>query len=189
VLVSPVLLLTIIVMKLANPKEPVFFSQIRLTRYDQKFKIFKLRSQYSKFDGTTPEQAFEKLGRPELSLQYRENGDHLPKDPRILRFGNLIRSLSIDELPQLYNVFRGDLSLVGPRALIPEELNAYGGRHKILSVKSGLTGLAIISGRRDIPFEERRKLDIYYVQNWSFWLDIVIIIKTLVLLLRRIGAK
>ena len=71
------------------------------------------------------------------------------------------------------------MSLVGPRALVPEELSLYKKRHTILSVKSGLTGLAQVSGRRDIDFEERRKLDIYYVQNWTFWFDIVILFKTI----------
>ena len=74
---------------------------------------------------------------------------------------------------------KGDISLVGPRALVPEEIEKAEGKQSIVSVKSGLTGLAQVSGRRDISFEERRKLDLYYVQNWSFWLDIVILLKTL----------
>jgi undecaprenyl-phosphate galactose phosphotransferase len=72
----------------------------------------------------------------------------------------------------------GDLSLVGPRALIPKDLDAYDKRHAILSVKSGITGLAQVSGRNNLPVEERRRLDVYYAQNWSFWLDLVILIKT-----------
>jgi lipopolysaccharide/colanic/teichoic acid biosynthesis glycosyltransferase len=95
-----------------------------------------------------------------------------------------LRKTSLDELPQLFNVLRGDISLVGPRALIPEELSLFEKRHAILSVKSGLTGLAQVSGRRNISFDERRKLDMFYVQNWSFWLDIVVLVKTLRVVLR-----
>jgi lipopolysaccharide/colanic/teichoic acid biosynthesis glycosyltransferase len=118
------------------------------------------------------------IGKPELLKQYRENGDQLDNDFRVTPLGRFLRRASLDELPQLLNVFKGDISLVGPRALIPEELQAYEKRHTILSVKSGLTGLAQISGRRTISFAERRKLDTYYVQNWSFWMDLVILIKT-----------
>ncbi len=157
---------------------PVFFRQTRLTRFNRKFKVFKFRSQYAQYDGTTPEEAFHKMGRPELIKQYRENGDWLASDPRITRLGRFLRRNSLDELPQLINVVRGDISLVGPRALVPQELELYAKRHTILSVKSGLTGLAQISGVRDMSFEERRQLDLYYVQNWSFWSDLVIIIKT-----------
>jgi lipopolysaccharide/colanic/teichoic acid biosynthesis glycosyltransferase len=91
-------------------------------------------------------------------------------------------------LPQLFNVVKGDLSLVGPRALIPEELSIYEKKHAILSVKSGLTGLAQVSGRRSIDFNERRQLDVFYVQNWSFWLDLVILIKTVRVVLSGRGA-
>src|SRR5581483_10782127 len=110
---------------------------------------------------------------------YREKGDYLEKDPRTTAFGRFLRKTSLDELPQLFNVIKGDLSLVGPRALIPGELELYAKKHTILSVKSGLTGLAQVSVRRNISFDERRKLDMYYVQNWSFWMDVVILFKTI----------
>jgi lipopolysaccharide/colanic/teichoic acid biosynthesis glycosyltransferase len=92
-------------------------------------------------------------------------------------------------LPQLFNVFRGDLSLVGPRALVPEELSIYEKRHTILAVKSGLTGLAQVSGRRNISFDERRKLDVFYVQNWSFWMDLMILVKTIRVVFGGTGAE
>lgn len=188
VIVSPLILLIAILTKLST-RGSIFFRQTRLTRYNQEFKVFKFRTQYAQYDGTTPEEAFAKMGKPELAELYRKNGDYLPKDPRVTPIGRFLRATSLDELPQLFNVLRGDLSLVGPRALIPEELEAFRKRHTILSVKSGLTGLAQISGRRDIPFEERRKLDIYYVQNWSFWLDLTILFKTIRVVLDRTGAK
>jgi lipopolysaccharide/colanic/teichoic acid biosynthesis glycosyltransferase len=167
----------------------VFFRQKRLTRFDQTFLVFKFHTQYAKYDGTTPEEAFDMMGRPELAKQYRANGDYLAHDPRVTPIGRFLRATSLDELPQIFNVLRGDISLVGPRALIPQELAAYKKRHTILSVKSGLTGLAQVSGRRDITFEERRTLDLYYVQNWSLWLDIVILAKTIRAVLGARGAK
>lgn len=129
------------------------------------------------------------MGRPELSKKYRENGDQLDDDPRVTKIGKFIRATSIDELPQLFNVIRGDISLVGPRALIPQEINKSNRKNVILAVKAGVTGLAQVSGRRDISFEERRRLDVYYVQNWSIIFDIQILFKTVASVIFRKGAK
>ena len=180
-----------LVVAIINPvaSHSVFFRQTRLTRFNDKFTVYKFRTQYKKYDGTTPEEAFVKLGRPELAEIYRKNGDYLEHDPRVTPFGRFLRRTSLDELPQLINVIKGDLSLVGPRALIPEELNQFDKKSMILAVKSGLTGLAQISGRKEIPVSERRKLDLYYVQNWSLWLDLTIIIKTVRVVLHRGGAR
>lgn len=93
------------------------------------------------------------MGKPHLIKEYRENGDMIPNDPRITKLGKFLRATSLDELPQLFNVVRGDISLVGPRALVPGELRHYGDRSLLLSVKSGLTGLAQVSGRRDISLK------------------------------------
>jgi exopolysaccharide biosynthesis polyprenyl glycosylphosphotransferase len=187
IVASPLILLITIAELLSGGS--VFFRQTRLTRYDQRFRVYKFRSQYKKYDGTTPEQAFEMMAKPELINTYRSNGDFLSNDPRITPLGSFLRRTSLDELPQLFNVIKGDLSLVGPRALIPEELSQFEKRHAILSVKSGLTGLAQVSGRKNISFSERRKLDMYYVQNWSFWMDIIIIFKTIRVVLQGEGAK
>ncbi len=176
------MLLIAIVIKLTDPKSPVLMrgvQQRRLTRFNNVFNVYKFRSHYAKYDGKTDTEVFVMIGKPELIVEYRKNGDKLDNDFRVTPLGKFLRRTSLDELPQLYNVLRSDISLVGPRALIPEELNAYEKKHTILSVKSGLTGLAQVSGRRNISFEERRKLDTYYVQNWSFWMDIVILIKTI----------
>jgi exopolysaccharide biosynthesis polyprenyl glycosylphosphotransferase len=186
-LASPFMLL-IALAELLGGSGSVFFRQTRLTRFNRKFKVFKFRSQYKKYDGTTPEEAFAKMGRPELIKAYRDNGDFLPDDPRVTPLGRFLRRTSLDELPQLINVVRGDISLIGPRALIPQELDVYAKRHAILSVKSGMTGLAQVSGRRNISFEERRKLDLYYVQNWTFWGDMVILVKTIWIVLFHKGA-
>lgn len=189
IIMAPFLLLIALGIKLSNPQAPVLFKQTRLTRFNNKFHVYKFRTMKTSYSGMTPEQAFKKLGKPELAKEYRESGDFLAKDPRITRLGRFLRKTSIDELPQLINVLRGELSLVGPRALVPEELDSYAKRHAILSVKSGITGLAQISGRRDINFEERRRLDIYYVQNWSFWLDISILVRTIRAVFGGIGAQ
>lgn len=187
VLALPFMLL-IALAELLSGGGSVFFRQIRLTRFNNKFKVFKFRTQYKKYDGTTPEEAFAKMGRPELAKKYRTNGDFLSDDPRITPLGRFLRRTSLDELPQLINVVRGDISLVGPRALVPSELALYEKRHDILSVKSGMTGLAQVSGRRNISFEERRKLDLYYAQNWSFWGDLVILVRTIWIVLFHKGA-
>lgn len=189
IILLPLFVVLAVLTKLFDPRGSVFFKQTRLTRFNREFRVHKFRTQYSKYDGTTPEEAFVMMGKPELGRKYRDNGDYLPNDPRVTRFGKFMRASSLDELPQLWNVLKGDISLVGPRALIPQELKSYKQRHSILSVKSGLTGLAQISGRRDISFDERRKLDIFYVQNWSFWGDIVIIVRTIAVVLFQRGAK
>lgn len=189
IIALPFILLSAILLKITSPREKIFFTQIRLTQFNQPFTVYKLRSQSQKFDGTTPEEAFKLLGKPELARKYRENGDYLPHDPRVSVVGRFLRRTSLDELPQLFNVLKGDISLVGPRALVPQELEKYRQKHHILSVKSGMTGLAQVSGRLNISFEERRKLDVYYVQNWSFWLDIVILLRTLRTVLSGKGAK
>ncbi len=188
VLVAPLMVVIALIIKLSD-RGPVFLRQVRLTRYNHEFNVFKFRTMDCRYNGLLPEEAFAKMGRPELAKTYRVNGDFLPDDPRITRIGKFLRSTSLDELPQIFNVIRGDISLVGPRALVPRDLSEYEKRHTILSVKSGITGLAQVSGRKNISFEERRKLDIYYVQNWSFWLDLIILIKTIRAVVKQTGAE
>ena len=178
IFVSPLILLIALAEKLIGGRGAVFFQQTRLTRFNRKFRVYKFRTLRSEYNGLSPEEGFAKMGKPELIKEFRENGDFLKKDPRISVLGRFLRATSLDELPQLYNILKGDISLVGPRALVPQELDVYEKRHAILSVKSGLTGLAQVSGRKNISFDERRKLDMYYVQNWTFWMDLVILLKT-----------
>jgi exopolysaccharide biosynthesis polyprenyl glycosylphosphotransferase len=187
IILSPVLLIVALLNFVYTGN--VFFRQMRLTRFDNKFRVFKFQTHSKEYSGLSPEQAFTKMGKPELIKEYRDNGDFLPDDPRVTAFGNFLRKTSLDELPQLFNVLKGDISLVGPRALVPEELEQYAKKHTILSVKSGLTGLAQVSGRKNISFDERRKLDTYYVQNWSFWMDLMILVKTIRVIFSGEGAK
>ncbi len=178
IIFSPILLAVALLQKISEPHAPVFYKPKRLGRFGNTFEIYKFRSMYSKFTGP-PEADFAQIDRPDLLKQFRDNGNQLENDPRVTPLGRFLRKTSLDELPQLFNVVKGDLSLVGPRALNPQDLEKYSKRNLILAVKTGITGLAQVSGRNDISFEERRKLDLYYVQNWSFWTDIVILIKTI----------
>lgn len=178
-----------LISKISDPKHSPIYTDERLTRYNRKFRCYKFRSMKPEYSGMTAEEAFTKMGKPELIEKYRANGDYMKNDPRITKLGHFIRKTSLDELPQLFNILKGDISLIGPRALLPGELRNYGDRSLILTVKSGLTGLAQVSGRRDIPFEERRALDIYYVMNWSLMMDAQIFFKTITAVLKRDGAK
>jgi exopolysaccharide biosynthesis polyprenyl glycosylphosphotransferase len=188
IILSPVFIIIALLVRISD-WGPAIFKQKRLSRFNTSINIYKFRSMSIKYSGLLPEEGFAKMGKPELAIKYRENGDMLPNDPRVTKIGAFLRKTSLDELPQLFNVLKGDISLVGPRALVPRELNNYAFKNLILSVKSGITGLAQTSGRRDIGFEERRALDLYYVQNWSFWLDIKIIFRTIIDVLGGRGAK
>ena len=178
-----------LVLKLSDIEHSPLYVDERLTQYNRKFKCYKFRSMKAEYSGMTADEAFAKMGKPELIKKYRKNGDYMKNDPRITKIGRFIRKTSLDELPQLFNILKGDISLIGPRALLPGELRDYGDRSLILTVKSGLTGFAQVSGRRDISFEERRALDIYYVRNWSLALDLSIFFKTIAVVLKGEGAK
>ncbi len=178
-----------IIMKISDPRHKALFSQTRLSLNGKRFSIYKFRTMKPEYSGMTAEEAFTKMGKPELTKKYIENGLFLAKDPRITKLGAFLRKTSLDELPQFWNVIKGDISLVGPRALPPNELRNRSYRAKLLSVKSGLTGLAQVSGRRDISFEDRRAIDVYYVQNWSLVLDFKILLRTVITVLKGEGAK
>jgi exopolysaccharide biosynthesis polyprenyl glycosylphosphotransferase len=175
---SPIMIVLALIIKVTEPRSPILFKPRRTGRYGHNTAIYKFRSMKQAYSDMSPEEGFTKMGQPELIKTYRDNGDQLENDPRVTTIGRFMRRTSLDELPQLINIVRGDISLVGPRALDPFELDQYSKKNLILAVKTGLTGLAQVSGRRDISFEQRRKLDLYYVQNWSFWMDLVILVKT-----------
>lgn len=178
-----------LLLKISDPKDTILYKPKRLGRFGNTFSCYKFRSMKRAYNHMSPEEGFAKMSRLDLLKKYRDNGDKLEKDPRVSTVGRFIRKYSLDELPQLFNVLKGDISLVGPRALDHFELDQYAKKNLILSVKTGLTGLAQISGRSDIPFEERRKLDLYYVQNWSFWGDLVIVVKTVSVVLFHQGVR
>lgn len=164
---------------------PAFYSQSRIGRHGTPFPCWKLRSMVA-----NAEEVLEKLLKEDPQARKEWETDFkLKNDPRITKLGHFIRKTSIDELPQLYNVLRGEMSLVGPRPIVSKELDYYG-RHKedYLATKPGLTGLWQVSGRNDTSYAYRVYLDSWYVAHWSLWTDIVIILKTIGILASRKGA-
>lgn len=189
VILSPVLLLLVILQQLFNPG-PVLFRHERLTQYSKPFMMYKFRSMIQKYSGLNAAEIFAEMGRDDLVAEYKEHYK-VKNDPRITPFGKFIRATSLDELPQLINVLKGDLSLVGPRAIPKYELDEkFTKEHGalLLSVKSGMTGLWQVSGRDTLSTEQRIQLELWYVQNWSFWLDIKILFKTITVVIRQTGA-
>ena len=147
----------------------------------KEFDAFKLRTM------RTDAEAYLRR-HPELWREWKESGK-LKDDPRITRVGRILRRYSLDELPQLVNVLRGEMSLVGPRMITPEELRHFGPwRYNLLTVRPGMTGLWQVSGRSDLPYEERVRLDMYYIRNYSLWLDLRILLATIKVVLRGRGA-
>lgn len=179
VLLSPIMLIIAALIKIFDPG-PVIFRQKRITRFNNQFTAYKFRTLRARYSGRDPTKVLKELGRQDLIEEFNKY-KQLKDDPRVGRLGRALRRSSLDELPQLFNILRGDISLVGPRARLLEELKFYKGKESLLlSVKTGLTGLAQVSGRSEISFEERVKLDLFYVQNWSFWLDVKILFRTAV---------
>lgn len=175
ILLLPVFLVTAAAIKLGS-KGPVLFKQTRLGKKGAYFKMLKFRSMV-----VNAEAMLKDL------KEKNEVSGHMFKmknDPRITKVGKIIRKTSIDELPQLFNVVKGDMSLVGPRPPLPNEVAGYGRWHDLrLSVRPGITGLWQISGRNDIGFEEMVSLDLKYIRERSFFYDLKIILKTIPVLL------
>ena len=175
-LASPIMLIVAILIKLEDPKGPIFFSQVRNGAYPKTFKMYKFRSMY--IDAEERLQDLMHLNEqsgPAFKMKY---------DPRITRVGKFIRKTSLDELPQLFNVLKGDMSLVGPRPAIPREVEQYTAYQKQrLFVKPGLTCIWQVSGRNNIEFDQWVELDIQYIKTRNLWLDIKLILLTVPALL------
>lgn len=193
VILTPLLVVIALAIKLSDPG-PVFYRHRRLGRAGKPTYIHKFRTmkaEYStgeEFGGRTDADVFAALGIPELVAEFARS-QKLPQDPRVSRIGQFLRRSSLDELPQLWNILKGDISSVGPRPIVTAELEKYGtGQDTLLSLKPGLTGLWQISGRSDLDFSERVRLDLYYVDNWSLLLDLKIILLTLPAVIQRRGA-
>lgn len=182
-----VFLVVAILQKLFNPG-PVLFKQYRLGRHKKRFAVYKFRSMKQEFSGQDAITIFHNMNRHDLADEYSKNRK-IKNDPRISRFGRVLRTTSLDELAQILNVLKGDMSLVGPRPILPDELDFYKTHSPLLlSVKPGITGLASVSGRSDLPFEKRVKLELLYAQNWTFWLDLKILLRTIRVVFQRNGA-
>lgn len=184
IVLSPLLLLIAMLIKLDSPG-PVLFKHKRLGSGGKIIEIHKFRTMV-----VDAEKALEELfrQRPELRKEY-ERDFKLKDDPRITRLGRFLRKTSLDEFPQFINVIKGDLSLVGPRPIVPREIDKYGPYGRLLlRVPPGVTGLWQVGGRSDTDYEERIKLDMFYINNWSLWLDLTIILKTIPAVLAKRGA-
>lgn len=188
VLLSPVFVILIILQKIINPG-PVFYISERLSQFSKPVRLIKFRSMRPQYGNKDAADEFEEMGRPDLANEYQEHRK-VEHDPRVTAFGQFLRDTSLDELPQLFNVLRGNLSLVGPRPILPQEAKFSPAKTALLhSVKSGVTGLWQVSGRSNLSFDERIELELFYAQNWSFWLDVKIVFKTVAVVFRKTGAK
>jgi len=177
---SPLLLITALIIKLETPG-PVFFMQERVGQDGRHFMMFKFRSMIKDAD-----KMISKIAH--LS-EVQGHVFKMKNDPRVTRFGSFMRKFSIDELPQLINVFVGEMSLVGPRPPLPREVEKYSSWHlKRLRTAPGITGLWQVSGRSTLPFEDMVRLDVYYIENWSLWMDIKILLRTIPTVLFTRGA-
>lgn len=175
ILFSPVYLLLTLLIALSSPGS-VFYVQQRVGKNRKTFGCIKFRTMVSNADEVLA-QMMETS--PHLRQEFQDNFK-LKHDPRITWIGHCLRVTSLDEFPQFWNVLKGDMSVVGPRPLVLEELHKYG-RHmdRILTIKPGITGLWQVSGRNDIPYPRRVQIDLYYVNFKNFWIDLWIIIKTI----------
>ena len=188
IILSPLLILIMIIIKL-DSRGPVIYKNERVFK-NGVFKLFKFRSmilEYCVGDQYGKDQALE-LEKKLIEQNNTKSGPvyKIAADPRLTKVGRFLRRWSIDESPQLFNVLWGRMSLVGPRPHQPREVAKYERRHKkVLTIKPGITGLAQISGRSDLSFEDEVKLDSYYIENWSLALDLSILLRTPLAVLRK----
>lgn len=188
IILSPILLILFVIKKFADPG-PAFYISKRLSHFSKPIDLIKFRSMDAKYGARDAAVEFREMDREDLAIEYEKNRK-VDNDPRITAFGRFLRATSLDEVPQIINVIRGDLSLVGPRPILPQEMKMAHNHNGLLhSVKSGVTGIWQVSGRSELSFEERIELELFYAQNWTFWLDIKILFKTVAVVLFRRGAK
>ena len=182
IIFSPFIIISAIILKFDSPG-PVFYKNERVGENGRKFLLYKLRTmkiEYCTGNGYGGKEA-ENFEKKLIKEKSQRSGPvyKVLQDPRRTKFGRFLEKTSIDELPQFFNVIIGNMSLVGPRPHQPREVEKYDKWHeKVLRIKPGITGMAQISGRSDLDFDDEARLDIYYIENWSLWMDIKIIIKT-----------
>ena len=185
ILALPLFVVIPVLVKLTS-KGPVFYRQKRLGRNGKEFRIWKFRSMYSDADARLERMLAES---PEVSAEWNR-GFKLRDDPRVTPFGRFLRRTSLDELPQLFNVFSMDMALIGPRPIVEAEVKYYGSSYDTFaSVRPGITGLWQVSGRSDTDYGHRVALDTYYVLNWSPWLDLWILVRTAFSVMLMRGAR
>lgn len=185
ILLIPVSIIVKIINLCNKDYAPIFYSHKRIGKNGKVFKLYKYRSMVPNAD-----DALKKLLKQKKYADEWQKNQKLDHDPRITKVGKLLRSTSLDELPQFINVLIGDMSLIGPRPLIEGELDLHNGNHEIYEqVRPGITGWWACNGRSATSYEERLDLEYYYVQNISLWLDIKCIFKTIGAVFSRNGAK
>ncbi|WP_304133911.1 sugar transferase [Limosilactobacillus coleohominis] len=181
---SPIFLVVWIMSLFGENKGPLFFKQTRIGKNGRPFKIYKFRSMIVNADEILH-------ANPELYQKYVDNNYKLEpeEDPRVTKLGHWLRKTSIDEIPQFINILRGEMSIIGPRPVVKEELVEYGDRvDKFLSVKPGAMGLWQASGRSNIGYPERCDLELSYVDHASYWFDIKIMFKNIISIFKSTGA-
>lgn len=181
IILSPIFAIIAIAIKL-DSEGPVFFKHTRIGKNGKIIKIYKFRSM------VVNAEELIKSFTPEQMKEYKENYK-LTNDPRITRVGKFLRKTSLDELPQLINIIRGDLSIIGPRPVVADELKKYGNNiDKFLSVTPGLTGYWAANGRSNTTYEERMQMELYYIDNMSLKMDLKIFFKTILSVVKKEGA-
>ncbi len=189
----PVWLVVSILIKL-DSKGPILFLQERVGMDGRIFLCYKFRTMHADSDDRPHREAYQRNIDGDPAANGGTPGEpvfgKVISDPRVTKLGRWLRRSSVDEIPQLLNVLKGDMSVVGPRPPIPYEVESYESwHHKRLDMKPGITGLWQVSGRSRLPFEEMVRIDLYYIENWSIWLDLKIILLTLPAILRGDGAR
>lgn len=182
ILLSPLFAIIAIAIKI-DSKGPVFFAHKRIGKNGKIIKLYKFRSM------VINAEELIKSFTPEQMREYKENYK-LTNDPRITKVGKFLRKTSLDELPQLINIINGDLSIIGPRPVVADELEKYGvNKDKFLSVTPGLTGNWAANGRSNTTYEQRMEMELYYIDNLSLKMDIKVFFKTILLVLKKEGAR
>ena len=182
ILLSPLLAIIAIAIKI-DSKGPVFFAHKRIGKNGKIIKLYKFRSM------VINAEELIKSFTPEQMREYKENYK-LTNDPRITKVGKFLRKTSLDELPQLINIINGDLSIIGPRPVVADELEKYGvNKDKFLSVTPGLTGYWAANGRSNTTYEQRMEMELYYIDNLSLKMDIKVFFKTILSVLKKEGAR
>ncbi|MCW6038283.1 sugar transferase [Spirulina subsalsa FACHB-351] len=172
---SPLYLVLALLIALSSPG-PIFYVQKRVGKNYKPFGCIKFRTMVNNADALLDEMI---LNSPELRSEF-EMDFKIRNDPRITRIGRFLRLTSLDEFPQFLNVLMGDMSVVGPRPLVPGELKRYGRNiDRVLTIRPGITGLWQVSGRNDIPYHRRVQIDVYYANSRTWWMDLYVIVKTI----------
>ena len=186
ILLIPTTILIYIARKILKEDQgPLFYEQLRYGKNGKIFRLYKFRSMCINAD----KKLKEYLDNNEDAKNEFEKTHKLQKDPRITKLGNFLRRTSLDELPQMINILKGEMSFVGPRPVISEEVEEYGvNKDKFLSVTPGLTGYWQVNGRSNTTYEERMLMELYYVENCSLWLDTKIFFKTFITVFKKEGA-